>query len=283
MADAGASDPVGRTPSLGRASSPGEASADVSERARIRVTVRFFARFRELVGRSEQTVEMPAGGSVADLVERLRDSEGLRDLPERPAVAVNLEYAEHDQPLRHGDEVALIPPVAGGAGPTLEARIVDTALDPPGLLAELGTASDGALVLFVGRVRRTNRGRPVMRLEYEAYREMAERELTSIVREVSERHGAGAISAVHRVGVLEPGEPSVAIAVAAPHRAEAYAASREVMEAIKERLPVWKREVYVDGADTWLGEEAEAGGREARPATEETTATDQPAPAGEAP
>lgn len=244
--------------------------------AQIRVKVRFFARFRELAGRTEETLELPAGSSVSDLVAHLRASEGLGSLPDRPAVAVNLEYAEGRQRLRNGDEVALIPPVAGGAGPTLQARIVETALEPAGLLADLGTTADGAQVLFVGRVRRTNRGRPVVRLEYEAYREMAERELANIVREVAERHGAGAVSAVHRVGVLEPGEPSVAVAVAAPHRAEAYAASREVMEAIKERLPVWKREVYADGADAWLGEEARGLGREPAPVEEE------PAPAGEA-
>lgn len=276
MAEAGAS------ASVGRASSRDEFREGPSAHARIRVTVRFFARFRELAGRAEETVELPSGASVDDLVERLRASGGLEDLPDRPAVAVNLEYAPRGRRLRDGDEVALIPPVAGGSGPTLRARIIDTELEPAALLAELGTTDDGAAVLFVGRVRRTNRGRPVIRLEYEAYREMAERELASIVREVAERHGAGAVSAVHRVGVLEPGEPSVAVAVTAPHRAEAFAASREVMEAIKERLPVWKREVYADGADAWLGGDAEAGGAEEGPPAGPRTPAEEPAPAGEA-
>lgn len=137
--------------------------------------------------------------------------------------------------------------------PDLRTWISSEPLDPGGLLKRLGDRRDGGLALFVGRVREWNRGRRVERLVYEAYREMAEEELARIAAEVAARSDVGAISAVHRVGELAPGEPSVAVAVAAPHRAAAFEASRAVIEEIKTRLPVWKREVYADGTVRWLG------------------------------
>lgn len=135
----------------------------------------------------------------------------------------------------------------------LRTRITEDPLDPADLLENLGDRRDGGLALFVGRVREVNEGRRVVRLRYEAYREMAEQELARIASEVAGRFEIGAIAAVHRVGVLAPGEASVAVAVAAPHRDAAYEASRAVVEAIKARLPVWKREAYADGTARWLG------------------------------
>lgn len=217
----------------------------------LRVQVLFFARFRELAGSSRMVVTLPDGSTVEDLLAALRGRPELRSLPGRPAVAVNLEYATVDRRLFEGDEVALIPPVAGGSD--LRTWITDARLEPAELLTSLGSSADGAVVLFIGRVRERNEGRVVERLEYEAYREMAERELAAIARDAAEAHGVGALTAVHRVGTLAPGEPSVAIAVAAPHRKEAYAASRAVMESIKARLPVWKRERYADGEEAWVG------------------------------
>lgn len=128
----------------------------------------------------------------------------------------------------------------------------------------LGAPSDGAVLAFEGRVRETNEGRSVARLDYEAYREMAEAELRKICEEAAARHEVGGIVAAHRVGRLGIGEVSVAIGVAAPHRAACYEASRYVIEEVKARLPVWKREHYEDGTSTWVGaprlEGAEAEG-----------------------
>lgn len=153
---------------------------------------------------------------------------------------------------------------AGPELPRATARISDGPLDPAGLLEGLGGPADGGVVLFVGRVRDENEGRRVARLEYEAYVEMAEEELARIVEEAAGRFEVGAIAAVHRVGILSPGEPGVAVAAAAPHRAAAYRASRAVMEAIKKRLPVWKREEYEDGTSRWLGSPAPAAGAAGR-------------------
>lgn len=137
--------------------------------------------------------------------------------------------------------------------PALRTRITRDPLEASRLLEGLGDRGDGGVVVFLGRVREENRGRPVLRLHYEAYLEMAAEELARIAREVAEAHDVGAISAVHRVGTLEPGEASLAVAVAAPHREEAFRASRAVVETVKARLPIWKREVYGDGTARWLG------------------------------
>ena len=134
---------------------------------------------------------------------------------------------------------------------SVSARITEEPIQTDRFL-DLGSRADGALLLFVGRVRDHNDGRPVARLRYEVYAEMAERELEEILREAADRCEATRIEAVHRTGKLEIGEASVAIAVASPHRASAFEASRYVIEEIKKRLPVWKREVYADGSDAWV-------------------------------
>lgn len=148
----------------------------------------------------------------------------------------------------------------GGDGPEAAIRtwITDESLDGFEPFEGIGSSADGAAVVFQGRVRETNEGREVRRLEYEAYAEMAERELELICREAVERWEVGAIVAAHRTGTLEPGEVSVSIGVAAPHRGPSYDASRYVIEQIKQRLPIWKREHYADGSTSWVGAGVEA-------------------------
>jgi molybdopterin synthase catalytic subunit len=131
-------------------------------------------------------------------------------------------------------------------------RITDAPIDSTSLLAAAATSSDGAVLLFLGIVRDLNEGRAVGHLEYDAYVPMAERLLAEIAREAEQRWDVGSISVTHRVGRLEIGEASVAIAVAAPHRGEAYAASRYVIDEIKKRVPIWKREGYLEGESEWL-------------------------------
>jgi molybdopterin synthase catalytic subunit len=132
------------------------------------------------------------------------------------------------------------------------AAVVAEPLDAARILAETLSPEDGAALLFWGVVRNENDGRAVTRLEYHAYEAMAERELLRIADEARERWGTGDIRVVHRIGLLEVGEASIAIAVAAPHRGEAYEASRYVIEQVKQRVPVWKREGYVEGAHEWV-------------------------------
>ena len=132
------------------------------------------------------------------------------------------------------------------------AQVTSDPIDPARMLGGALSPADGAALLFWGVVRQENDGRAVSRLEYSAYAPMAEKEMMRIADEARQRFGTGAIHVVHRVGMLEIGEASVAIAVASPHRAEAYEASRYVIEQLKQRVPVWKREGYVDGDTEWV-------------------------------
>jgi len=125
-------------------------------------------------------------------------------------------------------------------------------VDPAAALARVGAAEDGAAVLFLGVVRNENEGRPVSGMEYEGYAEMAREQLAAIVAEAARRAGSERVAAVHRLGALDVGDVSVAVAVSAPHRAEAFDAARYVIEQVKARLPVWKRERYLDGEPEWL-------------------------------
>ncbi|MDE3052581.1 MAG: molybdenum cofactor biosynthesis protein MoaE [Gemmatimonadota bacterium] len=134
----------------------------------------------------------------------------------------------------------------------MRSAIVDRALDPAGLAAAVSAPDCGAVLLFVGAVRETNDGREVSGIEYTAYRPMAERELADIVREAEARFAGARVAAEHRVGALAVGEASVAIAVGHGHRGAAYDASRYVIEEVKRRLPVWKRERYADGTREWV-------------------------------
>jgi molybdopterin synthase catalytic subunit len=134
----------------------------------------------------------------------------------------------------------------------MRCAIVERTLDPAALLGEVLRSANGAGVVFVGTVRDVNDGRPVTGIEYSAYREMAERELGDLVREASERFGTPDVVVEHRIGSLDLGEASVVIAVAHPHRANAYEASRYVIEQLKQRVPIWKREHYADGTREWV-------------------------------
>lgn len=134
----------------------------------------------------------------------------------------------------------------------MRSALVDRPIDAAALLAEVQRSANGATVLFVGTVREVNDGRSVSGLEYSAYAPMAEREMAAIVAEAAARWGTDDVAVEHRVGVLGLGEASVVIAVAHPHRGEAYEASRYVIEELKRRVPVWKREHYVDGTREWV-------------------------------
>lgn len=134
----------------------------------------------------------------------------------------------------------------------MHCRITREPIDVARLLARVRTDADGAVLLFTGVVRDNHEGRAVEGLRYEAYEEMARRKLEAICGDVVRTHEVGEIAAEHRVGELAIGEASVAIAVAAPHRDAAYAASREIIERLKRELPIWKRERYVDGREEWL-------------------------------
>jgi molybdopterin synthase catalytic subunit len=211
----------------------------------VHVTVRLFAGLREQAGTSRRELELERGATAADVWPAL----GLGERPPGLLVAVNREYADAAQALSDGDEVALIPPVSGGADAFLlseDPLSVDAAID------EVASADAGAIATFIGTTRRRSRGREVVRLEYEAYEGMAEAEMARIAEAVREKHDVLAIAIHHRVGVVGIGETSVVIAISAAHRAAALDACRETIDTLKETVPLWKKEIY-EGGESWIG------------------------------
>lgn len=212
------------------------------------VTVLFFAAARDAAGVAREAIDPPPA-TVGALRAALADRRpALARLLPRCRLAVDQEFAADDAALRDGAEVAVVPPVAGGA-PCF--RVQAAPLDLAEVVRAVEGPGRGGLVTFTGNVRAETRGRPVLRLEYEAYAPMAERVLARIGAEVGAAQGCE-VAVLHRVGVLAPGEAAVVIACAAPHRAPAFQACQEVLERLKADAPIWKREVYEDG-EVWVG------------------------------
>ncbi len=219
------------------------------------LTLKLFATFRERARTSELAREFREGTTVGEiwrsLLEQFPDLGGHR---EGVAYAVNHEYVSENYRPRDRDEVAFIPPVSGGAdapwlGPI---SIGSTVIDVAALERAVAHPSAGAIVTFAGTTRNDNVGRRVIRLEYEAYEPMALSEMRKLAREAGERWKIVRIAIQHRIGPVAIGETSVAIAVSAAHRAEAFEACRFAIDRLKEIVPIWKKE-YFDGGEIWVG------------------------------
>ncbi len=213
------------------------------------VTVRLFAILRERAGRDSIEVELDEGATVAEALDELSLRPELSELLGRMPVrmAVNRDYADPDTPLSSGDELALVPPVSGGQEDRVHVRISDGPLSLESLAGLVSRPEAGAIVTFQGTTR------DVSRLEYEAYREMAEERIAEILRECVDRHGLAAAAAEHRIGSVPLSESSVIVSVSAPHREEAFAGAREAIDRIKAEAPIWKREVHSTGEDEAAG------------------------------
>jgi MoaE-MoaD fusion protein len=209
----------------------------------VRVVVRLFAGLREQAGTDRREVVLGAGAVLGEVWPAL----GLGEEPPGLLYAVNREYAEAEQPLADGDEVALIPPVSGGAF-----RLTQGPVNLTSVVVEVVDERAGAIATFLGTVRAQSRGRDVIALEYEAYEEMAEEVMAEIAYEVQARYDLCKVAISHRLGRVEVGETSVAIAVSAPHRQDALAACADAIEALKVRVPLWKKELY-EGGEEWIG------------------------------
>ncbi len=203
------------------------------------MTVRLFAVLRERAGSPELTLDLPEGARVRDALDSL--SALAEDVP--LVMAVNREYASEEQLLDAGDELALIPPVSGGRDVSSApwVRVSADTLSLDSLAERVRDPRAGAVVTFSGVTRE------VERLEYEAYTEMAEERMAGIAAEAVERHGLCAAAVEHRVGDVPLSEPSVIVAVSAPHRGEAFAGAREIIDRVKADAPIWKKEI--DGAE----------------------------------
>ena len=223
------------------------------------VRVLFFGMLKDVTGKSSEELELREGSSVADLLwvyrerlPRLKDSLGSL------AVAVNQQYAGAETLLKEGDEVALLPPVSGGAGVEGEtparqlagryALLVREAIDSAGFLAAMKCGDDGAAVVFEGVVRNQTRGRRTLYLDYEAYEEMALREMESLAEQALKEFQIRDVALVHRLGRLKVGETSVLIVVVSAHRAAAFDACRWLIDTLKQKVPIWKKEYFEDGA-----------------------------------
>jgi molybdopterin synthase catalytic subunit len=231
----------------------------------MQIRVLTFGVLKDWLGAAPSTVELPDGASVAALLERLSAS-----IPALPlagiAVSVNAEYATAAQLLRDGDEVGLLPPVSGGA--TRTANVAEKSRETPAVLAALTRdpiqaeklvsaakqGEDGAVVVFDGIVRNHTRDRQTLYLDYEAYEEMALKQMNDLASQARTRFGVRQVTLIHRLGRLQVGETSVLIVVASAHRAQAYEASRWLIDTLKKTVPIWKRETFVDGTVWAAGE-----------------------------
>jgi len=234
----------------------------------MRVQVIPFGVLKDWLGSSAATVELPDGATVAELLECMRaklparvPANSLRGI----AVSVNAEYAQAAHILHDGDEVGLLPPVSGGTSPTgtslpadpsdesegesaVFAALTRERIDAAKLVAAAKRGEDGAVVVFDGIVRNHSRGRRTLHLDYEAYEEMAVRQMRELANQARGRFGVRQVTIVHRLGRLEIGETSILIVVASAHRSAAFEASRWLIDTIKKSVPIWKRETFADGA-----------------------------------
>lgn len=228
----------------------------------MRVRVLFFGILKDMVGKPADVIDLPDGASVCDVLARYESQiPRLKESLPSLALAVNQQYAGPDTKLRPDDEVALLPPVSGGApeaagerpagqpaGRRRYALIVRETIDTRTAVAGLKRGEDGAALVFEGVVRNQTRGRKTLYLDYEAYEEMALEQLESLATQAVQQFQIRDVAIIHRLGRLEIGETSVLIAVASAHRAAAFDACRWLIDTLKRTVPIWKKEHFEDGA-----------------------------------
>jgi len=206
----------------------------------VSVRVRLFAGLRERAGWSQREIEAASVAEIWPALELGAEPAGL-------LYAVNRKYAPREAPLADGDEVAVIPPVSGGAF-----LLSDEPLSLDRAIGEVRSDAAGAIATFTGTTRKESRGRAVSYLDYEAYEGMAEDVMAEIASELQSRYDLCAVAIHHRVGRVEIGDTSVVIAVSAPHRQDALAACKDAIDTLKQQVPLWKKEVY-EGGEEWIG------------------------------
>ncbi len=212
------------------------------------VRVLFFGILKDIFPEVIQSLQLPAGATVATLLDHFRSQAPQQEgLWESLAIAVNQQYASSAQPLIDGDEIALLPPVSGGSQAPYVA-LVRESMQTEALVSQLKQGEDGAVVVFDGIVRNNTRGRRTLYLVYEAYEEMALKQMHALAAEAAQRFAIRDVVLVHRLGKLEIGETSVLIAVAAAHRSAAFDACRWLIDTLKKTVPIWKKEHFADGA-----------------------------------
>ncbi|HWR15619.1 MAG TPA: molybdenum cofactor biosynthesis protein MoaE [Terriglobales bacterium] len=215
----------------------------------MQVKVLFFGSLRDAMGKSSETMTLPEGAAISDLLKSVtRDKPAVSALIPSLAISVNQEYATRDVQLRDRDEVALLPPVSGGAVTAGEScEIVRDRIDTASVVAPLKRDEDGAVVVFEGIVRNNTRGRKTSYLEYHAYEQMAIKQMDQLVSDARQKFGIDQARIVHRLGELQIGDISVLIVVTSAHRGAAFDASRFLIDNLKRTVPIWKKEFFEDG------------------------------------
>lgn len=209
----------------------------------MQVQVLFFGVLKDVLGRSSDSLDLPAGSTLDDLLDRYNAR--LQNYRTSIAVSVNQEYASLETRLNAGDEVALLPPVSGGSP---RASITRQKIDTSEVVDRLKHPEDGAVVIFDGIVRNNTRGRRTLYLDYEAYEAMALKEMESLAERALAEFKVRDVAIVHRLGRLQVGETSVLIVVASVHRGPAFDACRWIIDTLKRTVPIWKKEHFEDGA-----------------------------------
>ncbi len=230
----------------------------------MRVRVLPFGILKDWLGASATTLELPEGASVGDLLDRVGELQNSAPALRGIAVSVNAEYATAAHLLSDGDEVGLLPPVSGGTDSTTRESNIETSpilvaltrevIDTEKLIADAKRGEDGAVVVFDGIVRNNTRGRRTLYLDYEAYEEMALKQMNELAEQALSKYAVRHVTIVHRLGHLEIGESSVLVIVASAHRGAAFDACRWVIDTLKQTVPIWKKETFVDGAVWASGE-----------------------------
>ena len=237
----------------------------------MKIGVLFFGVLKDLLGRSVDTIDLPEGARVREVILYYsRVSPRFEAMVPSLAISVNQEYSRPDRALREGDEIGLLPPVSGGSSEDGssesgsaegggevrgEVQIVREPIDAEAVVARLKRPADGAAVIFDGVVRDNTRGRRTLYLDYEAYEAMALKQMETLAVEARVRFGVRGASIVHRLGRLQIGETSVLIVVASAHRSAAFEACRWIIDTLKKTVPIWKKEHFADGA-VWADGEA---------------------------
>ena len=216
----------------------------------MRIRVLFFGMLKDLAGRSDDCLDLPEGATIDELLRHYSSTiPRFKDLLPSVALSVNQQYAGPHVKLSAEDEVALLPPVSGGApGGAPKVFLVREKIDTEGTLESIKQPEDGAAVVFEGVVRNNTRGRRTTYLEYESYEDMALKELGALVEKALAQFKVRDVTIIHRLGRLEIGETSVLIVVAAAHRGAAFDACRWLIDTLKRTVPIWKKEYFEDGA-----------------------------------
>ncbi|HZP95898.1 MAG TPA: molybdopterin converting factor subunit 1 [Candidatus Limnocylindria bacterium] len=221
----------------------------------MRVVIRLFASYREAAGVGRIEIELPPGAAVRDAIAEIVKRHPLVAEGRQVVIARNREYVTADEPLADGDEVALIPPVSGGATSIAPILVSASPLSVDDVLAAVRDRGFGGVVVFLGTVRDRSRGKRVTHLEYEAYAEMAEAKMREIANKLEAKYAPSRVVMHHRVGALALGDIAVIVAAGAPHRDAAFAAARDGIDELKTVVPIWKKEFSDDGA-VWIEDHA---------------------------